>query len=34
MVFEGYVMGVGGIEVQVPEDEVEEARDFLESSTE
>jgi hypothetical protein len=34
MVFEGYVMGVGGIEVQVPGDEVEEARDFLESSTE
>lgn len=34
MVFEGYVMGVGGIEVQVPEVEVEEARVFLESSTE
>jgi hypothetical protein len=34
MVFEGYVMGVGGIEVQVPEDEVAEAREFLESSTE
>ena len=34
MVFEGYVMGVGGIQVQVPEDEVAEARVFLESSTE
>jgi hypothetical protein len=34
MVFEGYVMGVGGIEVQVPEDEIAEAREFLESSTE
>ncbi len=29
MVFEGYTMGVGGIQVQVPEDEVEEAREFL-----
>lgn len=34
MVFEGYVMGVGGIQVQVPEDEAAEAREFLESSTE
>ena len=31
MVFEGYTMGVGGIQVQVPEDEVAEAREFLES---
>lgn len=34
MVFEGYVMGVGGIQVQVPEDEVAEVKEFLESSTE
>jgi hypothetical protein len=34
MVFEGYVMGVGGIQVQVPEDEAAEVREFLESSTE
>lgn len=32
MVFEGYVLGVGGIEVQVPEIEVAEAKAFLESS--
>jgi hypothetical protein len=31
MVFEGYTMGVGGIQVQVPEDEASEAREFLES---
>ena len=31
MVFEGYVMGVGGIQVQVPEDEVAEVKEFLES---
>ena len=34
MVFEGYVMGVGGIQVQVPEDEVAEVKEFLESSAE
>jgi len=34
MVFEGYVMGVGGIQVQVPEDEAAEVKEFLESSTE
>jgi hypothetical protein len=34
MVFEGYVMGVGGIQVQVPEDEVAEVKEFLESPAE
>lgn len=34
MVFEGYVMGVGGIQIQVPEDEVVEAKEFLESASE
>jgi hypothetical protein len=34
MVFEGYVLGVGGIQVQVPETEVEDAREFLESPAE
>lgn len=34
MVFEGYVMGVGGIQVQVPEDEVADVKEFLESPAE
>ena len=34
MVFEGYVLGVGGIEVQVPEDEAAEAREFLKPTAE
>lgn len=32
--FEGYIMGAGGIEVQVPETEAVEAREFLESKSE
>lgn len=31
MVFEGYVMGVGGIQIQVPAAEVADAREFLEA---
>lgn len=34
MVFEGYTMGAGGIQIQVPENEATEAREFLEKSTE
>lgn len=32
MVFEGYTMGVGGIQVQVPDHEAADAREFLKSS--
>lgn len=31
MVFEGYTMGVGGIDVQVPDVEAADAKEFLES---
>ena len=34
MVFEGYTLGVGGIQVQVPEDEAAEVREFLEAPAE
>ena len=34
MVFEGYTVGVGGIQVQVPEDEVLDANEFLETPVE
>ena len=34
MVFEGYTMGVGGIQVQVPEDQVANAKEFLETQPE
>jgi hypothetical protein len=32
--FEGYIMGAGGIGVQVPEDEAADAREFLEAKSE
>lgn len=34
MVFEGYTMGVGGIQVQVPEMEADDAREFLKTPAE
>lgn len=34
MVFEGYTVGVGGIQVQVPDDEVVDAKEFLEAPAE
>ena len=34
MVFEGYTLGVGGIQVQVPADEAEEVKAFLEAPAE
>lgn len=34
LVFEGYTVGVGGIQVQVPEDEVADAKEFLETPVE
>lgn len=34
MVFEAYTMGVGGIQIQVPETEATDAREFLEKSAE
>ena len=32
--FEGYIMGAGGIQVQVPEDEAVAVKEFLESKAE
>ena len=34
MVFESYALGVGGIQIQVPDNEAAEAKEFLESPAE